>query len=371
MIVESCSLSCLFEKGKALIARLTCHHHHLPSSMPPFPLFPELLDLAFQHIGDYADLGSCRLVSRAFCAAASRSFYKTFSITLHCPGPAYTIARCKAMNELLNSKPHILDYIRTLRICLSMFATPWQDTGDPDEDSTPCVDFPEMTKLLLTMTHAVGLEELTIGAGIGTGWIEARSAGKDNMLALLALRCMPSLRRVHLEYIDSPPIALLIGIPGEDSVLEMAVSYGKLDIGKMEADWQDLGLPTEGPLAHPFKEAKADWETILRVTSQLHTFSSTETPPLHQLEDLDVKDIDRFHALLVYVQEKMGGRQPLFPRLGIFRYHPFRPSDTSAGETTEWVGRMLAMDYTSIRKIIIIIQPTDCHGESDSYCLCY
>lgn len=328
--------------------------------MHTFPLLPELMDLVFQHVEEDRSLRSCRLVSRAFCAAATRSFFRTFNITLRDPIPtSNTIARCKAMNELLYQKSYILDYTRVIRI---FFTSEWEARDPLAEEfrgvSLAGIDSSELTKLLLKLTQAVGLEELFIDAGGWDSWHYTQNVGKDNMLALLAIRCMPSLRRMHLEYLDNPPIALLIGIPGKDTLLEMSIESGSLDIEPMEAHWNALCVPVEGPLAHPFKEAKADWDTILLITSHIHRFSSAETPPLHQLGVLNVKELESFHTLMFYIQEKMGGRQPLFPQLRTFHCRPSISNDLSAGQTPEWVGRMLFMDYGSVRKIVITMQPS-------------
>ena len=66
--------------------------------------------------------------------------------------------------------------------------------------------------------------------------MELRHVGQDIMVALLAVRFMPSLRCLELIGIVHPPTALVIGHPGVDRITTLCFEGVTFDIGKSEAD---------------------------------------------------------------------------------------------------------------------------------------
>ena len=330
--------------------------------MDPFPLAAELVDLILYHVDDSKDLRSYRLASQAFCRAASRILYRSIGVTLH-HDPTYSERRCKVFNEMLQSKPYIFNYIHSLRVDLSMDIGPWTgelrlvkpdyDTVDPDS-----IDHQEFTKLLLNMTHASGLEDLVVRRG--TEHLTLRHVGVHIMTALVAVRFMPSLRHLQLICLEDPPKALVIGHPGLDGITSLSVKLGTFDFEESEADWKDLGIPTHGLLSTSFREAMVDWDTVLRVHSQLDTFNLKETPPFHAVTRIDLYPIFPLYEYLQEVQRRMGGRQPVFLNGKTLHYRTFSaPLHTVYGEP-DWPSlydarQMVAAECANIRKLVIEI----------------
>ena len=339
------------------------HYHNLLPTMGSCPLSAELVHLVLSHLNDNIfDLRSCRLASQAFSTEASRILYRSIRITLHYE-PSYSERRCKLFNEMLQSKPWILNYIHSLRVDLSMEIGPWMGelrlvnyvTMDPDS-----IDHQEFTKLLLNMTRASGLEELVVIRGRRI-CCSLRHVGQDIMTALVAVRFMPSLKRLQLIGLEDPPVALVIGHPGLDRITTLSVKRGSLDIEKSEADWKGLGIPTRAALSTSFREAMVDWDSLLRVHSHLSTFNLKETPPFHEVTHIDLSPILPFYEYLQKVQKRMGGRQPLFPHLKTLHYRSFgAPTHPDSLEEPdprilESAKEMVARECPTIQKLIVDI----------------
>jgi len=293
--------------------------------MDPFPLPAELLDPIVYYVYKGRDLYSCRLLSRAFNQAASRLLYQSISITLHSP-PIYTNKRCEVLNDMLQRKPHILNWIRSLNVNLTMGFGPRMWGYEAPEDyvvlDSHSFDHQEVTELLLTMTHAPRMEELVVRKDRGDN-LPLRHIAQDIMTALVALRFMPSLRRLQLIGLQDPPVALVIGHPGLDGVISPSVNRGTFIIEKSEANCKGLGIPTQGPLSTSFRNARVDWDSVFRVQSHLNTFNLTETPPFHAVTHADLYPILPFYEYLQEVHQRMGGRQPAFARLKVLHYRTF------------------------------------------------
>ena len=331
--------------------------------MEPFPLAAELVDLILCHLDDIRDLRCCRLLSQAFCQAASRILYRSIGVSLHYES-TYSERRCKILNDMIESKPYVLSYVRSLRVNLSMYSAPLTReiivspdyyTVDPDS-----IDHQELTKFLLSMTRASALEELVVRRGWGSR-LTLRHSGQDVMTALIAIRFMPSLRCLQLVGLEDPPVALVIGHPGLDRTTSISVKRGTLDMGRAEADWKGIGIPTQVSLLASFREAMVDWDSVLRVQSQLSTFDLRETPPFRAVTDIDLNLILPFYEYMQEVQQRMGGRQPPFPQLEVLRYRSFAlPNVPSPWEDPnlkilEAAIEMVATECSTVQKLIVDI----------------
>ena len=298
--------------------------------MEPFPLFTELVDLIFGFLDSHdGDLESCRLVSQAFGRAASRILHRSISVTLHNPA-IYTNTRCKVMNEMIQSKPYILNNIRTLKVNFSKYPgrqLQWEEGDEVIEDyelveNQFSTEDTELTKFLLSMTQATGLEELVV-TGPGGRLLHV---GQHTMMAIIGIRFISSLRHLRLSGLQDPPTALVIGDPRADRVTRLSIQSCGFDPWQSEdADWA-LGfeVPAEGPLSTSFKEAKVDWEAILRVHSHSSTFTIEEAPSLFRsVTHVHLSSILPFYEYVEEVQQKMGVRRRLFPKVNVLRYWTF------------------------------------------------
>ena len=332
--------------------------------MEPFPLAAELVELVVSHIDDSRDLRSCRLLSQAFCRAASQNIFRSISVTLYDP-PVYTNKRCEVMNEMLQSKPYILNWIRSLNVKFSMGRGPQTLQWDEEDQDYDLVephsihDHQEFTKFLLTMTCASGLEELVVK------WCSQyrtlRHVGQDIVPALIAVRFMPSLRRLQLVDLEDPPMGLVIGHPDVDGITNLSVKRGSFDVGKSEAYWKDLEIPTQGPLSSTFREARVDWDSVSRVQSQLSTFNVKEMPFFHTATHLDLNPILPIYDYLKEVQLRLGGRQSAFEQLKVLRYWSFTPSptwnwDDPDPRVLEKARQMVGSECSTIQKLILDIE---------------
>ena len=297
--------------------------------MKPFPLPAELVELIVCHVDEANDLLFFRLLSQAFCQAASRTLYRTIGLTLHYE-PTYSEKRCKVFNDMIDCKPYILNYIRSLRVDLSMDSGPWMgestvssedDTRDPD-----CVDHQEFIGFLLKMTRAARLEELSVKRNKSSD-PTLRHVGRDIMMGLLAVRFMPSLRRLQLINLAHPPTALVIGHPAVDRINTLTVKGGAFDIAKSEEDWECLGIPAQGPLSTTFKETYVNWDSVLRVHFQLSAFDIQKTRPFNSVTHIHLDPILPFYEyMLEGVQRRMGGQQPAFGKIDVLHFRSFAPS---------------------------------------------
>jgi len=232
---------------------------------------------------------------------------------------------------MLDSKPYTFRYIRSLRVDVSMEMVSWIPgeatfilhtvMSDPD-----CVNHQEFTKFLLKMTRASRLEELVVKRN-KRGLEDLRCVGRDIMMGLLAVRFMPSLRRLQLINLAHPPTALVVGYLGIDKLDKLSVTGGHFDVEKSEVDWKGLRIPEDGPLSTSFKEAFVDWKSILRIHSQLSAFDIKETPLFPAVTHLHLDPMRLFYQrFLEQVQDRMGGRQPTFRKLKVLHYRSFSPS---------------------------------------------
>jgi len=351
--------------------------NHLPLSklaMQCISLPTELLDAIVGYITDTASCRTCTMVSQAFYQSASRRLYRSFHITIW-DEARVTERHCKKLNTLLAMNPYVIASARSLALEFSIDNWSWHHVESEDGDEMDAGEnkdddeFWELTKFLLRMTHAPCLEQLSISSvylelGSTLTWGRRLHTVRESvLLGLMAIRCMPSLRRVNLSCLNRPPTALVIGIPGLDTLESMSVDYGTFDISEPDTYWKWLDIPRKGPLAMCFKESKADWDAILRVNSQL---SNLTYPALRQLTELRMKRLGDFYSYLQDIQKRTGGTTapgPLFPSLTTFRYltsevDPYVSTDVAFQHPhLDQVARMLVAHCPRLYKLVLEVDP--------------
>ena len=183
------------------------------------------------------------------------------------------------------------------------------DGGEAEEDQTD-----SFVALLLRLAHSPRLQELTVEYKTSrynrAEFMEKEDAAKRWLkdiigptapLALCAIRCIPSIRRVHLINLYYPPLPLLIGIPGSDAVEYLTlqgVNYSLRPSMQLQARnyWIGTDIQSDGPLAALFRAAPLDWEEILRIwRKDLDSSAAAGAAlPFHRLSYLSLTRGSRF-----------------------------------------------------------------------------
>ena len=273
------------------------------------PLYAELLDAVVDNLDQRRDLWACALVSRDFYRAASRHLYRHLYIKLgnlaHDPGEKY----CEILNALFEAKPFVLNSVRSLQLVV-----PPSARGIPASHIQ--AKFRQATELLLRLVHAQALEELKVERQIHFLAHRIRALrlvdralqnqlGQHFVLALLAVRCVPSLRRVELARLDGVPMVLVTGIPSEDAVVQLSVESVTFDVEASETSWTLSDVPQDGPLAIHFERARADWASIVHARTQVDGFKRADSA-LHTLRYLRLASVSTLYEFLSGVPSRTG-----------------------------------------------------------------
>jgi len=325
----------------------------------------ELLDQVVDSIDERRDLWACAAVSHHFYRAASRHLYRHLYINLGDMDLGSRDRYCEVLNGIFEVKPFILSVVRSLRLMLPLAEKAWVDSPN---------QFRHATEFLLRLTHAKGLEELKVDRRVPTIFAEiARGRGKSMfsnhhgqylLLALEALRCIPSLKNVGLVRIHNPPTVLVTGIPGQDAVVHLSLTSVTFDVEASEKVWILSDIPRDGPLTIHFERAAADWASILRVHTRLGSYNHAD-PPLHKLQHLRLTSVSLFRNYLHDVGMCIYGTgarksRPLLHDMKIVNYAGRETGDammlTWAGYgdvNLVTAGRTLAQDCPQLQKIIL------------------
>ena len=335
------------------------------------PLYAELLDGIVDQVDTRADLWACALVSTGFYRAVARQLYQLIRLSVY-SGAEHSEDRCKTLNSILEEKPYLLNNVRSLHVEGWVSAKVIDQLGGK-QVVEEC--YPELVKVLLRLTHAQALEELKIETRNAFGH-EFR-VGFDLhemphcLLALAAVRCMPSLRRVELMMLENPQAVLVTGIPGQDQVAYMKIRSITYDENKAETvSNKSLDIPRVGPLAVYFQEAKADWTSILLVQNQLDAFKDAPQP-LQKLEHLHLTSFLAFHNVLCGVQRRIygvGWSGPSLPsQLTTFHYsYPAMNERLARAQCNQMAqaGKRLGQDCLQLRSLVLTL---DAYGAKPAH----
>jgi len=335
--------------------------------MRDFALSNELVDLIVDNLEKRPDFWICARVSHSFYSAACRHLYRSINIVIS-EQPEYSEYECKRLNTIAGNNPYFLSSVRRLGLDLSMsyFSNfgPKKYTEVITSEGGDAGKHHELTKFLLALTRASGLEELAFvskwwrshGPTVSQG---LHGIGEHALLALVAIRCMPSLKSVEFNHLYYPPIGLVVGLPDRDRVTKMVVNLGQFHLAQSEQRWKPADLPKDGPLVTHFNEARADWEAIFRVHHQPDTFRGNV--PLRRLANLQLDRVSPFYDYLEEIHALVAREVPANALLSGLRTlcYSTLPVNRDISTQVAELGRLLLSNCLLLHKLILEIGPDD------------